>query len=200
MPDHDRVMAVSAALAPRWDRGLRRRQFPSPQGRAGAEPSPAFALSAPFATVPIEFAILIVIPVSGTVNKEPAIGVSRARLRAGFGLRRALGRADDVTEMMSRSRSAPTRETADRPPRPRSRRSRWTCVCSRERSENLRAVRPIARAIRSRCARQWWTLACRRATSSQSNTRQSGDVSTSTDFRSPHRFGEAAPERVARNG
>jgi hypothetical protein len=43
-------------------------------------------------------------------------------------------------------------------------------------------------------------LACRRDTSSQSNTRQSGDVSTSTDFRSPHRFGEAAPERVARNG
>ena len=55
--------------------------------------------------------------------------------------------ADDIPP-----RSAPTRETADRPPRLRSRRSRWTCVCSRERGENLRAARPIARAIRSRCA------------------------------------------------
>src|SRR6516162_2033227 len=97
MPSLDDVTAVLDAPAPRWDRGLSRRQFPPPQVRAGTEPSPAFALSAPSVTGPIELAILDCDPSGETVNKEPAIGVSRARLRAGFGLRRALGRMAERT-------------------------------------------------------------------------------------------------------
>src|SRR5262245_36326067 len=34
----------------------------------------------------------------------------------------------------------------------------------------------------------------------QPNAHQPGDVTTCTDLCSPHRFGEAAPERVTRNG
>lgn len=119
MPDLDGVMAVSAALAPRWDRGLSRRQFPSPQGRAGTKRSRAFALSAPSATVPIELAILNCDPSRSDCQQAASHWhFPRASPRAGFGLRRARnwanGRADDVTRMVSRSRFAPTRATASR--------------------------------------------------------------------------------------
>ena len=175
MPGLDGVTAVSAALVPRWDRGRSRRQFPSRQGRAGTEPSPAFAMSASFATVSIELAILDCDPSRSDCQQAASIRhFSRASAHAGFDLgERTIGsngRTDDVTEMMPRSRPR-QRVRRRRPPSLRSRRSRWTCLCSRERGENLRAARPIARAIRSRRARQWWTLACRRDTSSQSNTR-----------------------------
>ena len=116
MPGLDGVMAVSAALVPRWDRGRSRRQFPSRQGRAGTEPSPAFAVSASFATVSIELAILDCDPSRSDCQQAASHWhFSRASAHAGFGLgERTIGsnaRTDDVTEMMPRARSAPTRET-----------------------------------------------------------------------------------------
>jgi len=156
MPGLDGVMAVSAALVPRWDRGRSRRQFPSRQGRAGTEPSPAFAVSASFATVSIELAILDCDPSRSDCQQAASHWhFSRASAHAGFVFAHnwAKGRADNVTEMMPRSRSAPTRETPTAAT-PAIASIRWTCVCSRERGENLRAARPIARAIRSRRARQ----------------------------------------------
>jgi hypothetical protein len=91
-----------------------------------------------------------VIPVARTVNKQPPIGhFSRASAHAGFGFgERTIvpnGRTDDVTEMMSRSRSAPPRQTPT---------AATPAIASitidlrvqRERGENLRAARPIGRA------------------------------------------------------
>jgi hypothetical protein len=205
MPGLDGVMAVSAALVPRWDRGRSRRQLPSRQGRAGTEPSPAFAVSASFVTVSIELAILDCDPSRSDCQQAASHWhFSRASAHAGFGLgERTIGsngRADDFTEMMPRSRSARQRVRRRRPPRLRSRRSRWTCVCSRERGENLRAARPIARAIRSRRARQWWTLACRRDTSSQSNTRQPATCPLARTFVLPIALVKQRRSGVARNG
>src|SRR6516165_2476241 len=102
--------------------------------------------------------------------------------------------------MISRSRSAPTRETpAAATPCDRVDHDGLACAAANAAKTFVR-LDPLRAQSDPAARRQWWTLACRRDTSSQSNTRQSGDVSTSTDFRSPHRFGEAAPERVARNG
>ena len=147
MPSLDGVMAVSAALVPRWDRGRSRRQFPSRQGRAGTEPSPAFAVSASFATISIKLAILDCDPSRSDCQQAASLWrFSRASAHAGFDLgERTIGsngRTDDVTEMMPRSRSAPTRETPTAAT-PAIASIRWTCVCSGERGENLRAARPI---------------------------------------------------------
>ena len=116
MPGLDGVTAVSAALVPRWDRGRSRRQFPSRQGRAGTAPSPAFAVSASFAAVSIELAILDCDPSRSDCQQAASHWhFSRASAHAGFDLGELTigsnGRTDDVTEMMPRSRSAPTRAT-----------------------------------------------------------------------------------------
>jgi len=204
MPGLDGVMAVSAAPVPRWDRGLSRRQFPSRQGRAGTEPSPAFAVSASFATVSIELAILDCDPSRSDCQQAAAHWALLARLHTPA-LVLANAQLGRMAEPMTSRRRCPAlaprqRVRRRRPPRLRSRRSRWTCVCSRERGENLRAARPIARAIRSRRARQWWTLACRRDTSSQSNTRHPATCPLARTFVLPIALVKQRRSGVARNG
>jgi hypothetical protein len=86
----------------------------------------------------------------------------------------------------------PQHASATRHPRP----GRLSC------SLDVLKAKPIPRAApipSQHCDGGLWQVDVIRR-HGRSNARQRGDVTTRTDFCSPHRFGEAAPERVTRNG